>query len=62
MLVGYGLLVASATAASSTSGGEPRNDSAVWSDPWLESYGDMQDLLLLDPVHDVQGGSWPKAS
>jgi hypothetical protein len=62
MLVGYGLLVASATAASSTSGGEPRIDSAVWSDPWLESYGDMQDLLLLDPVHDVQGGSWPKAS
>jgi hypothetical protein len=62
MLVGYGLMVASATAASTASGEEPRSDSAVWSVPWLESYGDMQDLLLLDPVHDVQGGAWPKAS
>jgi hypothetical protein len=29
--------------------------------PRLESYGDMQSLLLLDPVHEVeQDVGWPK--
>ena len=27
----------------------------------LETYTDMQDLLLLDPVHDVDQAGWPKA-
>ena len=29
--------------------------------PNLETYTDMQDLLLLDPVHDVDSTGWPKA-
>jgi hypothetical protein len=30
--------------------------------PELESFGDMQDLLLLDPVHEVdEEMGWPKA-
>lgn len=62
MLVGYGLLVTSTAAAAAPSDPQPSLDAGVWSEPWLESYGDMQDLLLLDPVHDVQGGAWPKAS
>jgi hypothetical protein len=27
--------------------------------PVLESFNDMEDLLLLDPVHDVGGEGWP---
>ena len=29
--------------------------------PVLERYTDMQDLLLLDPVHDVEEMGWPHA-
>lgn len=29
--------------------------------PTLETYTDMQDLLLLDPVHDVDSSGWPQA-
>jgi hypothetical protein len=39
--------------------------AAEWSGgyetPVLETYTDMQDLLLLDPVHDVDQAGWPKA-
>ena len=27
--------------------------------PALESYNDMQDLLLLDPIHEVDESGWP---
>jgi hypothetical protein len=29
--------------------------------PVLQRYSDMQDLLLLDPVHDVDESGWPNA-
>ncbi len=29
--------------------------------PELQSYTDMQDLLLLDPVHEVDEAGWPEA-
>lgn len=36
--------------------------AATMSAPALESFGDMQDLLLLDPVHEVdEEMGWPKA-
>jgi hypothetical protein len=28
--------------------------------PQLEKYTDMQDLVLLDPVHEVDGAGWPQ--
>ena len=28
----------------------------------LESYSDMEDLLLLDPIHDVDEHGWPSAA
>ena len=28
--------------------------------PVLETYADLQDILLLDPVHDVDETGWPK--
>ncbi len=30
-----------------------------WVSPTLEVYQDMKDLLLLDPVHDVDEAGWP---
>ena len=28
--------------------------------PMLQKYSDMQELLLLDPIHDVDEAGWPK--
>lgn len=33
-----------------------------WRPPALESHDDLEDLLLLDPVHDVTAGGWPNAA
>lgn len=33
----------------------------VFSDPKLCAYTDMQDLLFLDPIHDVDAIGWPEA-
>jgi Coenzyme PQQ synthesis protein D (PqqD) len=32
---------------------------AVWSTPELERYDDMADLVLLDPIHQVDESGWP---
>ena len=29
--------------------------------PQLQRYSDMQDLFLLDPIHEVQDSGWPRA-
>jgi hypothetical protein len=31
-----------------------------WTTPELERYDDMADLVLLDPIHEVDEGGWPK--
>lgn len=38
----------------------PANDHKPWQPGWIEVYGDMKELLLLDPIHDVDE-AWPKA-
>ncbi len=38
--------------------GAPRT---VFAPPQLERYTDMQDLVLLDPVHQVDDTGWPRA-
>jgi hypothetical protein len=30
-----------------------------WQSPQLEQFADMQELLLLDPVHDTTNAGWP---
>jgi hypothetical protein len=40
-------------------------DHAIWSSgtfnpPVLESYKDMQEILLLDPIHDTNNKGWPE--
>lgn len=35
-------------------------DAGEFSVPTLENYTDMQDLLMLDPIHEVDVTGWPK--
>ena len=35
------------------------NGQSGFTAPVLNTYADMQDLLLLDPIHDVDEGGWP---
>jgi hypothetical protein len=46
-----------------TTAGDPSwRDSALrieYSTPILSVYSDLQDILLLDPVHDVDSAGWP---
>lgn len=39
----------------------PSYVSTGYSAPTLESFADLQDILLLDPVHDVDETGWPHA-
>jgi hypothetical protein len=32
---------------------------AAWQEPAIDSFDDLQELLLLDPVHDVTEAGWP---
>ena len=34
---------------------------AAFGIPMLKEYSDMEDLLLLDPIHDVDDAGWPMA-
>ena len=38
-----------------------RNAARPWVAPVLETYTDLEDLMLLDPVHDVDAQGWPRA-
>ncbi len=35
--------------------------TAPFAEPTARKYNDMQDLLLLDPIHDVDDAGWPAA-
>lgn len=39
----------------------PAAESATFEEPVLNKYTDMEELLLLDPVHDVEEAGWPHA-
>ena len=36
-----------------------KKNKAVFNAPVLNKYSDMQDLLLLDPIHEVDATGWP---
>jgi hypothetical protein len=45
----------------STALAEPLTAAAEFTPPVLEKYTDMQDLLLIDPIHEVNDAhGWPK--
>jgi hypothetical protein len=48
--------------ASQSIAGIPTPITTPWSMPELESHDDLQDLLLLDPVHEVTEAGWPHAA
>jgi hypothetical protein len=57
-LIAHGLVAAAPSSGSQAPA--PRNDSAgSWEAPKLMVYDDMKDLLLLDPIHDVDETGWP---
>jgi hypothetical protein len=39
--------------------GLPREPRAPYQPPVLARYGDLQDTLALDPIHDVEESGWP---
>jgi len=47
------------SAAAPTAESVRRVPPSPWNDPVLESHNDLEDLLLLDPVHDVGADGWP---
>ena len=49
---------AASVSFASATGGAP----SPWNDPVLESHNDLEDLLLLDPVHDVGADGWPQVA
>ena len=38
---------------------EPAANRAPFEPPLIENYEDMQDLLMLDPIHEVDSAGWP---
>lgn len=46
--------------APSTSSTAPLCEKMSFDPPVLCEYSDMQDLLLLDPIHEVDSQGWPK--
>jgi hypothetical protein len=37
----------------------PETQNTAWEQPQFEKYTDMQDLLLFDPIHEVDPSGWP---
>ena len=52
-------LVTPAAVRSATTDWQP---AGRYSAPVLERFGDLQDLLLIDPIHDVDSQGWPSKS
>jgi len=59
-LMAEGLVVADADGSSPTALAPP--DGASFEPPALEKFTDMQDLILLDPVHEVDERGWPHST
>jgi hypothetical protein len=55
------LITASDATTSDVRPGEPLEPKLPFQKPALGKYTDMQDLVLLDPVHEVDDRGWPHA-
>lgn len=55
------LITASDATTSDLAAGEPLGSKLPFQKPALGKYTDMQDLVLLDPVHEVDDRGWPHA-
>jgi len=61
-LVTEGLLVAQSESATPPALLDLPGDAGPFTVPGFEKFTDMQDLLLLDPIHDVDETGWPRAA
>jgi hypothetical protein len=62
LIVEHGLIEESATPAVMNEQAMASQTAVTpWPGLWIEAYGDMKELLLLDPIHDVGEGAWPPA-
>jgi hypothetical protein len=61
-LLAEGLIVADAAPDAGVWSPAPALPGERYDLPVLERFTDMQDLLLLDPVHDVEEMGWPHAA
>jgi hypothetical protein len=62
-LLAHALVVADgvpAAGASDALAASPNGALVAFEPPQLESFDDMQDFLLLDPIHDVDEAGWPR--
>lgn len=55
------LITASDAMSTDVAPGEPVEPKLAFRKPALGKYTDMQDLVLLDPVHEVDDRGWPHA-
>jgi coenzyme PQQ synthesis protein D (PqqD) len=55
------IVAADGTGASISVLEEPQSERLPFQPPRLEKHTDMQDLILLDPVHEVGDQGWPHA-
>lgn len=61
-LQAHGLVVADETASVSVEPAEASGTTRrTFVAPVVDVYSDMQDLLLLDPIHEVDESGWPNA-
>ena len=56
-LIAHGLVAAQAGGSAPSIG--IAGPAGSWKAPELTVYDDMKDLLLLDPIHDVDESGWP---
>jgi hypothetical protein len=55
----HGLMLPNDEAATQAPSDAVTGPKRPFQTPVLEMYSDMQDLLLLDPIHDVDESGWP---
>jgi hypothetical protein len=53
------LLVADETGAAPAAPPAPSGERTAFAKPTLNKFTDMQDIILLDPVHEVDARGWP---
>ena len=58
-LVEEHLLLTASTPARSVGELPAELKNTAWNTPQFDKYTDMQDLLLFDPIHEVQPSGWP---
>ena len=61
-LVSEGLLVPQPETVTPPPRLDVPKDAGAFTPPRFEKFTDMQDLLLLDPIHDVDETGWPRAA